>query len=152
MRRVSILLRPIDIQNKEFEKKIKGYNCDEVDDFLDIVIQDYELLCKENQTLKDKIGLLTETVERYKQMENTMQKSIDMARQAAEDARKNAETEANAIISKAKLDASYLARQIDDEHIKRHQEMLNVKGEIEQYKARIKSLCTNMIKMVDDMD
>lgn len=146
------MLRPIDIQNKEFEKKIKGYNCDEVDDFLDIVIQDYELLCKENQTLKDKIGLLTETVERYKQMENTMQKSIDMARQAAEDARKNAETEANAIISKAKLDASYLARQIDDEHIKRHQEMLNVKGEIEQYKARIKSLCTNMIKMVDDMD
>ena len=56
------MLRPIDIQNKEFEKKLKGYNCDEVDDFLDVVIQDYELLCKENQTLKDKIGLLTETV------------------------------------------------------------------------------------------
>ena len=146
------MLRPIDIQNKEFEKKIKGYNCEEVNDFLDIVIQDYELLCKENQTLKDKIGLLTETVERYKQMESTMQKSIDMARQAADDARKNAETEANAIISKAKLDASYLARQIDDEHMKRHQEMLNVKGEIEQYKARVKSLCTNMIKMIDSMD
>ena len=80
------MLRPIDIQNKEFEKKLKGYNCDEVDDFLDVVIQDYELLCKENQTLKDKIGLLTETVERYKQMENTMQKSIDIAKQAAEDA------------------------------------------------------------------
>ena len=29
------MLRPIDIQNKEFEKKLKGYNCDEVDDFLD---------------------------------------------------------------------------------------------------------------------
>ena len=57
------MLRPIDIQNKEFEKKLKGYNCDEVDDFLDVVIQDYELLCKENQTLKDKIGLLTETVD-----------------------------------------------------------------------------------------
>ena len=124
VRRGSIVLRPIDIQNKEFEKKLKGYNCDEVDDFLDVVIQDYELLCKENQTLKDKIGLLTETVERYKQMENTMQKSIDIAKQAAEDAKRNAETEANAIISKAKLNASYLARQIDDEHMKRHQEML----------------------------
>jgi len=138
------VLRPIDIQNKEFEKKLKGYNCDEVDDFLDVVIQDYELLCKENQTLKDKIGLLTETVERYKQMENTMQKSIDIA--------KNAETEANAIISKAKLDASYLARQIDDEHMKRHQEMLSLKGEIEQYKMQIKSLCANVMKMVDNID
>lgn len=146
------MLRPIDIQNKEFEKKLKGYNCDEVDDFLDVVIQDYELLCKENQTLKDKIGLLTETVERYKQMENTMQKSIDIAKQAAEDAKRNAETEANAIISKAKLDASYLARQIDDEHMKRHQEMISLKGEIEQYKMQIKSLCANVMKMVDNID
>ena len=127
------MLRPIDIQNKEFEKKLKGYNCDEVDDFLDVVIQDYELLCKENQTLKDKIGLL-------------------IAKQAAEDAKRNAETEANAIISKAKLDASYLARQIDDEHMKRHQEMLSLKGEIEQYKMQIKSLCANVMKMVDNID
>lgn len=109
-------------------------------------------MCKENQTLKDKIGLLTETVERYKQMENTMQKSIDIAKQAAEDAKRNAETEANAIISKAKLDASYLARQIDDEHMKRHQEMLSLKGEIEQYKMQIKSLCANVMKMVDNID
>lgn len=146
------MLRPIDIQNKEFEKKIRGYSCDEVDDFLDLIIQDYDLLFKENQTLKDKIGLLTETVERYKQMENTMQKSIDMARQTAEDTRRNAETEASAIINKAKLDATYLARQIDDEHMKRHQEMLTLKGEMEQYKNRIKSLCNNMMKMIDNMD
>lgn len=146
------MLRPIDIQNKEFEKKIKGYNCDEVDDFLDVVIQDYELLFKENQTLKDKIALLTETVERYKQMESTMQKSIDIAKAAADDARKNAEAEANAIISKAKLDASYLARQIDDEHMKRHQEMLRLKGEIEQYKSRMKTMCDGVLKMIDSME
>jgi cell division initiation protein len=146
------MLRPIDIQNKDFEKKIRGYSCDEVDDFLDLIIQDYDMLFKENQTLKDKIGLLTETVERYKQMENTMQKSIDMARQSAEDARRNAEAEANAIINKAKLDASYLARQIDDEHVKRHREMLAVKGEMDQYKARARSLCENMLKLLDGME
>ncbi len=146
------MLRPIDIQNKEFEKKLKGYSCDEVDDFLDLVIQDYDMLFKENHTLKNKIGLLTETVERYKQMESTMQKSIDMARQAAEDARRNAEMEANAIISKAKVDAAHLARQIDEEHTKRHQEMLGVQNEMEQYKNRIKSLCANMLKMVDNLN
>lgn len=146
------MLRPIDIQNKEFEKKLKGYSCDEVDDFLDIVIQDYELLFKENQTLKNKIGLLTETVERYKQIEKTMQQSVDLAKKAAEDARQNAKTEADAIISKAKLDASYLARQIDDEHAKRHREMLAVKNEIEQYRARVRLLCENVIKMVDGLE
>lgn len=146
------MLRPIDIQNKEFEKKLKGYSCDEVDDFLDVVIQDYELLFKENQTLRDKIGLLTETVERYRQIETTMKQSIDMAREAADDVRKNAETEAQAIINKAKLDASYLARQIDEEHAKRHREMLAVKNEIEQYRARVKLHCENVIKMLDGLE
>ena len=70
------MLRPIDIQNKEFERKLKGYDCNEVDDFLDAIIQDYELLMKENQALKDKIGLLTEAVERYKLMEVTMRQSL----------------------------------------------------------------------------
>lgn len=146
------MLRPIDIQNKEFEKKLKGYSCDEVDDFLDVVIQDYEMLFKENQTLKNKIGLLTETVERYKQIERTMRQSVDLAQKTADEARKNAQTEAEAIISKAKLDASYLARQIDDEHAKRHREMLAVKNEIEQYRKRVRLLCENVIKMVDGLE
>ena len=143
------MLRPIDIQNKEFEKKFKGYDCDAVDDFLDVVIKDYELLCKENQNLKNKIGLLTETVDRYKKMEDAMSRSLDLAQKSAEETRKNAQTEADAIISKAKLDASFLARQIDEEHAKRHREMLAVKDEIDRYRSRVKLLCENVIKMVD---
>ncbi|MCI5604466.1 MAG: DivIVA domain-containing protein [Clostridia bacterium] len=146
------MLRPIDIQNKEFAKKIKGYDCDEVDDFLDAIIQDYELLCKENQTLKDRLSLMTNTVDHYKQMEATMQKSLDVARQSAEDIRNNANIEAQTIISKAKLDAARLSKQIDDEHIRKHQEMLGVKTEVEAYKSRVRSLCENMIKMVDNMN
>ena len=46
------MLKPVDIQNKEFEKKLKGYDCDEVDDFLDAIIQDYEALFQENQAFK----------------------------------------------------------------------------------------------------
>ncbi|MGN0148965.1 MAG: DivIVA domain-containing protein [Clostridia bacterium] len=146
------MLRPIDIQNKEFAKKIKGYDCDEVDDFLDAIIQDYELLCKENQTLKDRLSLMTNTVDHYKQMEATMQKSLDVARQSAEDIRNNANIEAQTIISKAKLDAARLSKQIDEEHIRKHQEMLGVKTEVEAYKSRVRSLCENMIKMVDNMN
>lgn len=146
------MLRPIDIQNNEFEKKIKGYSCDEVDDFLDMVIQDYELLFKENQMLKNKIGLLTETVDRYKQLESTMEKSVDMARQAAEDARRNAEAEANTIINKAKIDASFVARQIDEEHAKRRQEMIALRNEIDQYKARFRAHCESLMNMLDNMN
>ena len=145
------MLRPIDIQNKEFEKKLKGYDCNEVDDFLDTIIQDYELICKENQALKDKIGLLTEAVERYKLMEVTMRQSLDVSKRSAGELRQNATIEAQGIISKAKLDASRLSKQIDDEHLKRHQEMLSMKSQIESYKTRVKSITENMLKMLEDI-
>ena len=145
------MLKPIDIQNKEFEKKLKGYDCDAVDDFLDIVIQDYEALCKENVALKDKIKLLTEAVDRYKEIEETMHRSLDVARQSAQDIKNNANMEAQAIVNRAKLDATRLARQIDEEHIKKHQEMLKIKQEIDTYKLRIKTVCDNLVKTLDEM-
>ena len=143
------MLRPIDIQNKEFEKKIKGYDCDSVDDFLDVVIQDFEQLYKENATLKDKLAVLTETVEHYKQMESAMQQSLDMAKQTAASLKSSAELEARSIISKAKQDASRLSVQIDDEHIKKQQNLAGVQSEIDAYKARVKMLCENVIQMID---
>ena len=145
------MLRPIDIQNKEFEKKIKGYDCDEVDDFLDLVIQDYEKLCKENQALKDRIGILTDAVERYKNIEDTMQKTLEIAKQNADELRKNAELEAQMIVSKAKLDATRLSKQIDDEHVKKHQEMLSLKTEIESYRTRIQAVCSALMKTGEDI-
>ena len=145
------MLKPIDIQNKEFEKKLKGYDCDAVDDFLDIVIQDYEALCKENIALKDKIKILSEAVERYKEIEETMHRSLDVARQSAQDIKNNANMEAQAIVNRAKLDATRLARQIDEEHIKKHQEMLRIKQEVDTYKLRIKTVCENLIKTLEEM-
>lgn len=145
------MLRPVDIQDKEFEKKIKGYDCDQVDDFLDIVIQDYEALCKENQSLKDRIGLLTKAVEQYQGMESAIEKSLDTAKKNAEDMKRNAELEAQTIISRAKLDAVKLAKQIDDEHINKHREMLAIKADVEAYKARIRQLCSNLMSAVDDI-
>lgn len=143
------MLKPVDIQNKEFEKKLKGYDCDAVDDFLDIVIQDYDTLCKENMALREKITMLTETVDRYKEIEETMQRSLEVARQSAEDMKNNANMEAEAIVNRAKLDATRLARQIDEEHIKKHQEMLKIKQDVDTYKARIKTVCENLIKTID---
>lgn len=145
------MITPIDIQNKDFSKKIKGYDCDEVDDFLDEIIKDYQLLIKENQSLKNKIGMLTKTVENYKSLEETMTKSVEMAKQTAKDIKDNASAEAKMIVNNAKLDASRLAKQIDDEHIKRRQEMLKIKSETDMYRARIKTVCESMIKMLDDM-
>lgn len=146
------MLRPLDIQNKEFTKKLKGYDCDEVDTFLDEVIKDYEQLCKDNQALRDKLGLMTKSLESYRLIEESLKKSLEVADRTADDIKKNAKAEAQTIISKAKLDAGRLSKQIDDEHMRTHQNMMKMKSETAAYKARIKNACEGLIQMLDDID
>ena len=38
------MLTPVDIHNKEFSRSFRGYNQDEIDDFLDEIVNDYEKL------------------------------------------------------------------------------------------------------------
>jgi cell division initiation protein len=145
------MLRPIDIQNKDFEKKLKGYDTDQVDDFLDAIIHDYEIILKENQTLKDRTEVLAETVESYKKIEKTLDAAAQTARETAEGIVANANMEAENIIHRAKLEAQNLSRQIDEEHIKKQNEMRAMRSEIDAYKARIRSICTSIVEMSADL-
>ena len=68
------MLTPLDIENKKFQKQMmNGYNVDEVDDFLDEITVDYEKLYKENTELRAEIERSKSDLEKYKNIEQTLQ-------------------------------------------------------------------------------
>jgi cell division initiation protein len=62
-------LTPMDIHNKEFSRSFRGYDEDEVDSFLDEVVEEFERLYKENLEIRDRISMLHEQITHYKTME-----------------------------------------------------------------------------------
>ncbi|WP_054740491.1 DivIVA domain-containing protein [Cellulosilyticum ruminicola] len=85
------MLSPVDIQNKEFKKsKLGGYNVDEVNEFLDLILQSYQELINENYTLKDKVNVLNESVQYYRTMESTIQNVLVLADKTAQETKANA--------------------------------------------------------------
>lgn len=77
------MLTPLDIENREFKKTMGGYNRDDVEDFMSLLLVDYEKLYKESIASRDRITTLTEAVEHYKGQEETMQNAILAAQKAA---------------------------------------------------------------------
>ena len=74
------MLSVVDIQNKEFKKnKIGGYNIEEVNDYLEQIIKSYQEVLNENYTLKDKVNVLSESVQYYRTMESTIQNVLVLA-------------------------------------------------------------------------
>src|SRR5690554_51901 len=99
------MLTPLDIQNKEFKKGIRGYKEDEVDEFLDEIMINYEKLFKENAELKDKIENAQQQVEQYKNIENTLKNTLVVAQNTAEEVKSSAQKKSQLIIEEAEIKA-----------------------------------------------
>jgi len=89
------LITPMEIHNREFKKGFRGYNENEVDDFLDRIVVDYEKVLHENEKLRDKLTLNDKEVEHYKSLEKSLQDTLSVAQKTADEvldsAKKNAQ-------------------------------------------------------------
>ena len=146
------MLTPIDIQRQDFEVKLRGYNADEVDDFLDLVGKDYEKLYKENTELREQIKRQEKSLEQYKSMESTLQQSILLAQTAAEDIKKSAAQKADVIMNEAQNKSESLSRQLDQELQEKRNELSKLQMEISGYKTRMKGNCSAILEMLEKME
>ena len=146
------MLTPIDIQRQDFEVKLRGYNADEVDDFLDLVGKDYEKLYKENAELREQIKQLNRSVEQYKAMEATLQQSIVLAQTAAEDIKKSAAEKATVIVNEAQSKSENMYRQLDQDIQNKRNELASVQVEVSGYRQRIKGICSALLEMLDKLE
>ncbi len=146
------MLTPIDIQNQDFAVKLRGYDADEVDDFLDLIGADYEKLYKENIELRDKVAAQKSEIDHYKGMEQTLQQSIMLAQKAAEDIEKNAAHKADVIVTEAQSKSADAVRVTEEELVKKRNELSRLKLEVESYKTRIKGNCSGLLEMLEKME
>ena len=80
------MITPLDIENKKFSKQMmNGYNVEDVDDFLDELVIDYEKNYKELAEANEKIDKLTNELEQYRNLEKTLQNTLVMAQSTAEE-------------------------------------------------------------------
>ncbi len=147
------MLTPIDIENKVFKKvKVKGYDIQDVEDFMEQIINDYESLYKENSELRDKVNLMQDSVSYYKSVEEGINKTIENAQHTAEDIRENAKQEALNIKREAEIE-------VKDELINLRKEITNVEVELEEkkkqmqiYRVKVKSMLEAQLKILDEQD
>lgn len=93
----------MDIHNQTFKRSFRGFNEEEVDNFLDQVVNDYEHLWRENDTLKEQLARSQKDIEQYKRLEENLKDTLLVAQKTAEEVTtnaKNAATEARELAAK----------------------------------------------------
>ncbi len=145
-------LTPMDIHNVQFDRSFRGYNTDEVDEFLEKVAKDYENLVQENTELKEQIEQLKEKNKSYEKLEETMHNAIVVAQEAAEEVKNNANREAEIIRKEAEKeaqriveDARYRANRIVSEHEELHKQ-------VQIFKMRFRSFMESQLSALEMED
>ena len=135
------MLTPQEVSERAFPKaSFGGYNMAMVDEFLDLLTEDYTTLYKENATLKAKMKVLADKVEEYRSTEDAMRKTLLTAQRMADDMVAEAESKKNDLLKDA--EASAQARMAElDQQIRNEQARLDAaKAATGEYVAKLKEL------------
>lgn len=108
-------LSPEDIHKKQFSYKMRGYNIDEVNDFLDQITKDYQIIAKQNKELDEKLKKAEHDLTYFEDLKNSLNQSILVAQEAADKVKKDAEMQAKEITDKAQEKADDLVSNATDD-------------------------------------
>jgi len=104
-------ITPLDIQQMVFRVKLRGYDREEVNRFLEEVAQTVELLNRDNAALRERIVFLEQQVSELKRTESTLSNTLISAQSLADDVKRSAQRDAELIVKEAELKAGELIRQ-----------------------------------------
>lgn len=106
-----MVLSPIEIHNKEFDRKFRGYDREQVDNFLDQVVNDYDIALQQNAQLQKELKQTQSQLKYFTDMKDALNQSILVAQDAADKVKANAEKEAQVISEEAQNKARNLLDQ-----------------------------------------
>lgn len=158
------MITPLDIENKKFSKQMmNGYNVEDVDDFLDELVIDYEKNYKELAEANEKIDKLTNELEQYRNLEKTLQNTLVMAQSTAEEVKVVAKQQADQLIAEAQAKAEEIQREGNESSLKQLDEIdkqiaikekrfEEVKKQFDVYKAKMESLLISQEELIKEIN
>ncbi|SFL99652.1 cell division initiation protein [Gracilibacillus orientalis] len=145
-------LTPLDIHNKEFARGFRGYDEDDVNEFLDQVIKDYETVTREKKDLKEKVDQLNEKLSHFSNIESTLNKSILVAQETAEEVKENAKKESKLIIKEAEKNADRIINEALHKSRTISLEVEELKKQAKVFRTRLKMLVEAQLDLVENND
>lgn len=146
------MITPKEIETKIFKKAAFGYDKDDVDQFLDMVIMDYEKALEENRKNKEQLDELNESVNYYRSIERSLQSTLALGQKTADDTVRQAEEEKLRVEREARLEVEKMrleAKESEERHKKAINELM---GRFLAMKDRLRSMLSSELEVLDKFE
>ena len=149
------MITPIELLGKELKRGF-GYKAIEVDEFLEEVARDYEKVYKENNELKERVSALTENLDHYRVIEESLKKALVLAEETSKETIANADKAAKAMEEQAEMEAREIlekarreAEAFDKENQEKLEEIASLEKQINKLTGDYVSYKSRMMQFIN---
>jgi cell division initiation protein len=144
-------ITPIDIQHKEFKKSIQGYAREEVDQFLDEVIETLEADIDERTRLETLVSELSEKVSHFKAMEDSLRSTLVLAQRTADELKASAHKEVDIVKQRAKIETEDELKNVKSQIAEAKSELQRVLDKTVAAKLDLRNFLSRQLELIDDV-
>lgn len=132
------MITPMDIHNKQFSRGLRGYNEEEVRDFLQQIVSDYEQIYREHREMEDELDQMKTKLANYEKISNTMTSALQLAKDAARNVTETAHRNADVMISNAKAEGENRLREALENRRLLNETISHTEGNMKTYICKIR--------------
>lgn len=146
------MITPMDIHNKTFSKGLRGYSEEEVNDFLRQIVTDYEQIYREHREMEEEMDQMKVKLSNYERISDTMTATLQLAKDTAENVKKNAKRNAEILISNAKMEGDRQVKDAEDYRRRLAETMIHTEGNMKNYVSKIRKDLELALASIDALE
>lgn len=146
------MITPMDIHNKTFSKGLRGYSEEEVNDFLRQIVTDYEQIYREHREMEEQMDQMKTKLANYEKISETMTNTLQLAKDTAENVKKNAKWNAEILIANAHAEGNRQVREAEESRRRLVENMIRTEGNMKTYVGKIRRDLQLALAAIDALD
>lgn len=146
------MITPMDIHNKQFSRGIRGYNEEEVRDFLQQIVSDYEQIYREHREMEDELDQMKTRLANYERISETMTSALQLAKDTARNVTENARRSADVMIANAKAEGDKQLREARENRRLLNETITRTEGNMKTYIGKIRKDLELALAAVNALD
>jgi cell division initiation protein len=142
-------ITPLDIQQKQFSTRLRGFDMEEVDSFLELIREEMEELLRDNANLREEARRFEKQLKEYKNIETTLKDTLISTQQISEEYKSTAKKDAELQIKEAELRAEEIVKSAQEKIVSIHEDITDLKGVRRHFKEELKRMIENHLTMIE---
>jgi cell division initiation protein len=142
-------ISPIEIRQQEFTKKMRGYDPDEVQSFLETLAEEFQKLNEDNESLKNDVASLTEQINEFKKIEKNLQDTLLSAQESSSKSMEATKKQTSLMIREAELKASQIIEKARESTNDIRNAVVNLREEKDLILAKLKAIVSSQANLLE---